>query len=198
MAYNGSGTFLINSTGNPTVTGTVVSSTWANALTADLGTGLSTAICKDGQTATTQRIPFIFGINSSLTTDSTSIGTGSIITAGGVGITKALWVGGLTNIAGALTANSGNILGSLIVTGSILYMGGTTSAEVSLRRSGTQLLVRTGDDSAYASLVCSVFTATTSVSTADLTCTGTVNLGGASGTWLNSVVTINGVVVGGT
>lgn len=37
-----SGTFSINSTGQPVVTGTVISSTAFNALTADLATGLST------------------------------------------------------------------------------------------------------------------------------------------------------------
>ena len=40
------------------------------------------------------------------TTDSTSISTGSIQTDGGMGITKALWVGGLANIAGAVTLQS--------------------------------------------------------------------------------------------
>ena len=103
MSYNGSGTFNINTAGQPVVTGTVISSTAFNALTADLGTGLTTAITKDGQTATTARIPFAAGIDSTLTTDATSIATGSVITAGGVGIAKALWVGGLANIAGVLT-----------------------------------------------------------------------------------------------
>jgi hypothetical protein len=102
MSYNGSGTFQINTSGQPVVTGTVISSSAFNALTADLATGLSTAITKDGQTATTVRIPFAQGINSSLATDATNTTTGSIYTAGGVGIAKALWVGGLANIAGAL------------------------------------------------------------------------------------------------
>jgi len=93
MSYNGSGTFTINTTGQPVVTGTVISSTAFNALTADLATGLSTAITKDGQTATTARIPFAAGINSTLVTDSTNSTTGSILTAGGVGIAKALSVG---------------------------------------------------------------------------------------------------------
>ena len=57
MSYNGSGTFVINSTGQPVVTNTVISSTAFNALTADLATGLSTALTKDGQTAVTANIP---------------------------------------------------------------------------------------------------------------------------------------------
>ena len=93
MSYNGSGVFNINTAGQPVVTGTVISSTAFNALTSDLGTGLSTAITKDGQTTATARIPFAAGINSSLVTDATSTTTGSIITAGGAGIAKALYVG---------------------------------------------------------------------------------------------------------
>ena len=57
MSYNGSGTFNINSAGQPVVSGTVISSTAFNALTADLGTGLSTALTKDGQTTPTANIP---------------------------------------------------------------------------------------------------------------------------------------------
>jgi hypothetical protein len=102
MSYNGSGTFQINTTGQPVVAGTVISSTAFNALTADLATGLSTAITKDGQTATTARIPFAQGISSTLVTDSSSVSTGSIITAGGVGIAKNLYVGVNANIAGTL------------------------------------------------------------------------------------------------
>ena len=113
MSYNGSGTFQINTSGQPVVTGTVISSSAFNALTADLATGLSTAITKDGQTATTVRIPFAQGINSSLATDATNTTTGSIITAGGVGIAKALWVGGLANITGVTTLTAQPILSSL-------------------------------------------------------------------------------------
>ena len=102
MSYNGSGTFQINTTGQPVVTGTVISATTFNSLTADLATGLSTAITKDGQTTTTARIPFAAGITSTLVTDATSTGSGSIITAGGVGIAKNLYVGVNANVAGTL------------------------------------------------------------------------------------------------
>ena len=106
MSYNGSGTFNINTTGQPVVAGTVISSSAFNSLTNDLATGLTTAITKDGQTTTTARITFAQGFTSSLTTDSSSTSTGSIITAGGVGIAKALFVGTTANVAGAVTLQS--------------------------------------------------------------------------------------------
>ena len=102
MSYNGSGTFNINTTGQPVVAGTVITASAFNALTTDLATGLTTAITKDGQTTTTARITFAQGITSSLTTDSSSVSTGSIITAGGAGIAKNLYVGVNANVAGTL------------------------------------------------------------------------------------------------
>ena len=77
MSFNGSGTFNINSAGQPVVTGTVISSTDFNALTQDLATGLSTCITKDGQTTTTQRIPFALGASFATTTYAN--GTANII-----------------------------------------------------------------------------------------------------------------------
>jgi hypothetical protein len=71
-------------------------------LTTDLATGLTTAITKDGQTTTTARITFAQGFTSSLVTDSSSVSTGSIITGGGVGIAKNLYVGVNANVAGTL------------------------------------------------------------------------------------------------
>lgn len=115
MSYNGSGTFQINTSGQPVVTGTVISSSAFNALTADLATGLSTAITKDGQTATTVRIPFAQGINSSLATDTTSGSTGSIYTAGGVGIAKALFVGTTLNYGGVTLSASVTGTGKMVL-----------------------------------------------------------------------------------
>ena len=106
MSYNGSGTFNINSTGQPVVAGTVITASAFNALTTDLATGLTTAITKDGQTTTTARIPFAQGINSSLVTDSSSTSTGSILTAGGVGIAKALYVGTTATVSQITSASA--------------------------------------------------------------------------------------------
>ena len=115
MSYNGSGTFQINTSGQPVVTGTIISSTAFNSLTADLATGLSTAITKDGQTATTVRIPFAQGINSTLVTDSTSTTTGSIITAGGVGIAKTLFVGESINAPNTFGFKNRIINGGMVI-----------------------------------------------------------------------------------
>lgn len=57
MAYNGAGIFQLVA-GNPVVTGTIISSTWANNTLADIANnGLSNCITKDGQTTPTANIP---------------------------------------------------------------------------------------------------------------------------------------------
>lgn len=57
MSFNGSGLFQINTSGQPVVAGTVIDATVFNALTADLATGLSTCVTKDGQTTPTANLP---------------------------------------------------------------------------------------------------------------------------------------------
>lgn len=64
MSYNGSGVWTANSVGLPVVTGTTISSTMFNAFTADVATGFSTAVCKDGQQTCTARVPFAQGLSS--------------------------------------------------------------------------------------------------------------------------------------
>ena len=126
MSYNGSGTFNVNTAGQPVVTGTVISSTAFNALTADLATGLSTAITKDGQTTTTARITFAQGISSTLVTDATSSTTGSIITAGGMSCQKALNVGTTTTLGGALTYGGVTLNNAVTGTGNMVLSASPT------------------------------------------------------------------------
>ena len=156
MSYNGSGTFNINTAGQPVVTGTVISSTAFNALTADLGVGLSTALTKDGQTIATARIPFAQGINSSLVTDATSTTTGSIITAGGMGIAKALYVGTTANIAGTTTlagVTATSVTDSGLTSGRVTYAttGGLLTDSAGLTFDGTMLSSAVARFGTYAS-----------------------------------------------
>lgn len=58
MSFNGLGVFQINSSGQPVVSGTTISSSTFNLLTADLATGLSTCLLKDGTQTVTANIPF--------------------------------------------------------------------------------------------------------------------------------------------
>jgi hypothetical protein len=79
MSFNGSGTFLINSTGQPVVANTVISATVFNALTADLASGLTNCITKDGQSTPTANIPMgsnkITGLaNGTLIGDAANLG----------------------------------------------------------------------------------------------------------------------------
>lgn len=100
MSYNGSGHFDINTAGQPVVTASTISSSDFNALTADLASGLSTAICKDGQTTITANLPMnnkkLTGLaDGSARSDSATIGNA----VDGTGV----WGGTAGGTANALT-----------------------------------------------------------------------------------------------
>ena len=196
MSYNGSGTFQINTTGQPVVTGTVISSTAFNALTADLATGLSTAITKDGQTATTARIPFAAGISSTLVTDSTSTSTGSIITAGGVGVAKALYVGTTANIAGVLSTTSPNITTSITTPSTSFDLINATATTLNLGGAATTFNVGAATGTmtvANTTLAAKAITASTTLGvTGAATLSSTLTYGGVT---LTNAVTGTGKMV---
>ena len=56
MPRNGAGTYTLPA-GNPVVTGTTISSTWANNTLSDISTALTNSIAKDGQTSPTANLP---------------------------------------------------------------------------------------------------------------------------------------------
>lgn len=93
MAFNGSGSFSIDTAGNPVVTQTAISSTVFNTTMQEVASGLSTAICKDGQTTVTQNIPmanhkFTGMLDGSARADSATIGNvvdGTGVYVGAVG-----------------------------------------------------------------------------------------------------------------
>ena len=141
MAYNGSGTFVLYTPGNPVVTGTTISDTWANNTLNDLATGLSTAITRDGQSTATARIPFGQGISvgTSITTASTTFdafaGATVKLNIGGTGATSVTAIPGTLDASGttgALTVAGGAYVAkSLIVGGTITgSLTGTASGNL--------------------------------------------------------------------
>lgn len=56
MAFS-NGTFSLYTPGNPVVTGTTIQSSWANNTLADIATGLTTCVLKDGSQTITANIP---------------------------------------------------------------------------------------------------------------------------------------------
>jgi hypothetical protein len=79
MAYNGSGVFQLVA-GNPVITGTTISSTWANNTLSDIANnGLTNCLTKDGQQTPTANIPLggfkITGLGNGTTlTDAATLG----------------------------------------------------------------------------------------------------------------------------
>lgn len=56
MSRNGAGTYSLPA-GNPVVTGTTISSSWANTTLSDIGTALTASIANDGQTPVLANLP---------------------------------------------------------------------------------------------------------------------------------------------
>jgi hypothetical protein len=133
MSFNGSGAFVINSTGQPVSANTLIEASVFNAFTADIATGLSTVIAKDGQTTITANLP-MSGYKF------TGLGAGSaagnslryeqLFTTGAVQMLGAMdWVKG-ADIASATTLNlttaTGNgvhVTGTTTITGVTLGSG---------------------------------------------------------------------------
>ena len=56
MAFNGSGTYTLPA-GNPVVTGTTISSSWANNTLSDIASALTNCVTRDGQSPATANLP---------------------------------------------------------------------------------------------------------------------------------------------
>jgi hypothetical protein len=142
MSYNGSGTFQINTTGQPVVAGTVISSTAFNSLTSDLATGLSTAITKDGQTTVTANIPMSgFKITN---LGAATVGTDAVRYSQIQSNTdKLVTVSGTDTLTGsvtpALTAYAAGNLFSFVVANT-----NTTAVTINIDGVGSKSITRTG------------------------------------------------------
>jgi len=144
MSFNGTGTFTINTAGQPVVPNTTITSTAFNLLTADLASGLTNTLTKDGQSTPTANIKMgafkltNVGVPTStgdalsfnnVATISTLTLTNPLTAAnGGTGITS---LG--TGVATALGVNVGTA-GSVVVNGGAL---GTPSSGTVTNLTGT-------------------------------------------------------------
>ena len=93
-------------------------------------------------------------LTSTNTTDATSINTGSVILDGGMGIEKALWVGGLANIAGAVTLQSTlgvtGAINSQTISSAAVFTGSMTVA--TSFKASTSIMAGSLTESAFAKL----------------------------------------------
>lgn len=144
MSYNGSGTFQINSSGQPVVAETLIEAATFNAFTADVATGLSNAICKDGQTTVTANIPFggykLTGVGAATArTDAATLAS----IQDGTGVYVAT-VGGTADVitltaAPAITAYAAGQRFSFIASGA-----NTTNVTVNISSLGAKALTKNG------------------------------------------------------
>ena len=177
MSYNGSGVFVINSTGQPVVTGTVISSSVFNSLTSDLATGLSTAITKDGQTTITANIPFG---NNKITGLAVATTSGDALSYGQAATVSTLTVSGLTSgrvpyatTAGLLTDSANLTFNGTTLTANTI---GAFTLSGTIAGGGNQINnVVIGTSTPLAGSFTTV-SATTSVTTPSVTNAGTLAL----------------------
>jgi len=132
MSRNGSGTYTLPA-GNPVVTGTTISSTWANNTLTDIATALTGSLAADGQTTATGALKMganrITGLADGLA--STDAATVSQVTASVAGLgtmstqnaNNVAITGG--SISGITLSSNNNV--SFTSTGFLLIPSGTTA-----------------------------------------------------------------------
>ena len=138
MSRNGSGVYNLPA-GNPVVTNTTISSTWANNTLTDIATALTGSLSADGQTTATGALQMgsnkITGLaNGTLSTDAVALGqlgTMAVENANAVAITggaiDGTTIGTTTRADGKFTTLAANGDVSLTSTGFLLIPSGTTA-----------------------------------------------------------------------
>ena len=141
MSFSG-GVFSINTTGQPVVAATTISASVFNAFTADIATGLSTCILKDGTQTATASVPFTAGLTA---------GAGAFVvdSSGNIAITTNKFTvaasSGNTAIAGTLAATSNSSIGpgggssstALLFNTTCTGVSGTTQQGIEMDLTGT-------------------------------------------------------------
>ena len=135
MSRNGSGTYSLPA-GNPVVTGTTISTTWANNTLTDLATAMTGSVAADGQTPITGNLAMgnnkLTGLSAgTVSGDSVEYSQFVTATTSAVAITggtiDGTVIGNTTPASGKFTtlAASGNV--SFTSTGFLLIPSGTTA-----------------------------------------------------------------------
>lgn len=171
MSYNGSGVFQINTSGQPVVTGSVISSTAFNALTADLATGLTTALCKDGQSTPTANIS-LGGFK--LTNVALATATGDALSYGRNATVAALTATGNAQLQGTLQVTGATTLATTL-TGIVQAASGVISAGTTLATALTYTATQTFSGSA-SSVAMILQDAVEPITVSATAATGTINL----------------------
>lgn len=149
-----SGTFSLVS-GNPVVTGTTISSTWANNTLSDIATGLSTCVLKDGTQTITANIPMSTFILTGLgagsaagnsvrweqvfTANGLKLSVGAALTAAGTGQSDALQLAANLNQVTTVASGTGVKLFATPAAGDVvmIYNAGANALTVYPQTSGT-------------------------------------------------------------
>ena len=135
--------------GNPVVTGTVISSTWANNTLSDIATGLSTCLLKDGTQVATATVPFALGITipagkslsgggSAVVSTLTATGNASLLGGGSVFFNTVAF--GMSTAAASVTNASTITTANFVITRvaavtaitSVVLQAGTTTGQVAI------------------------------------------------------------------
>lgn len=135
MARDGSGNYSLPA-GNPVVTGTTITISWANTTLSDIATALTASVARDGQSAMTGTLNMGSNAISSVTTIAASgavtaaslIPTSATVPANGMYLSAANTVAFATN--GVLRASI-DTSGNLVITGGLSATTGTFSSSIS-------------------------------------------------------------------
>ena len=194
MSFNGTGTFLINTSGQPVVTGTTITSTAFNALTTDLATGLSTTITKDGQTVVTNNIPLntfrLTGVGAPTSTnDALTYNQPALVSTLIVGSLNGILVGnGSSSVITAATAGTDYAKPSVASTWTAKQTFAGTSSILSTKFINASETVTVSATAATGTINYDITTQSVLYYTSDASANWTVNLRASSGTSLNTAL----------
>jgi hypothetical protein len=194
VSFNGTGTFLINTAGQPVVTGTTITSTAFNALTADLATGLSTAITKDGQTVVTGNIPFnsfkITGLGApTAINDALTYNQPAVVSTLIVGSLSGVLIGnGSSSVVTAGTAGTDYVSPSVATTFTAKQTFNGSSSVLAVKLINASEAVTVSATAATGTINYNVTTQSVLYYTSNASANWTVNLRASSGTSMNTAL----------